>query len=125
MATKEKLEFPSPPTFFQMIEDLEMMSSDEKTFSLCQFEQLVEQTKQEETTNNTTIEQTYQLINEFLARLETLQRLDANLTTQNDTTNDQLEKRLKDIIEQLQLCLNKLQTNTFSNKKTVLSDNKN
>ena len=71
------------------------------------------------------IEQTYQLINEFLARLETLQRLDTSLTTQNDTTNDQLEKKLKDIIEQLQMCLNKLQTNSFSNTKTVLSDNKN
>ncbi|CAF3764458.1 unnamed protein product [Rotaria sordida] len=79
----------------------------------------------EKTTNQNTIEQTYQLINEFLARLETLQRLDTSLTTQNDTTNDQLEKKLKDIIEQLQMCLNKLQTNSFSNTKTVLSDNKN
>ncbi|CAF0787325.1 unnamed protein product [Rotaria sordida] len=115
---KEKLEIPSPPTFSQMMEDLEIMSSDEKIFKLLQFEQLAEQSKQDETTNQNTIEQTYQLINEFLARLETLQRLDTSLTTQNDTTNDQLEKKLKDIIEQLQMCLNKLQTNSFSNTKT-------
>ncbi|CAF2384441.1 unnamed protein product [Rotaria sp. Silwood2] len=125
MARKETLELPCSPTFSQMMEDLEIMSSDEKILKSFQFEQLAEQIKQDETTNDNTTEQTYQLINEFLARLETLQRLDTSLTTQNDTTNDELEKKLKDIIEQLQMCLNKLQTNSFSNTKTVLSDNKN
>jgi hypothetical protein len=77
-----------------------------------------------ETTNKTPVEQTYWLINKFLARLETLQRLDTSLTTQNDSTNDQIEKKLKDIIEQLQMCLTKLQTNSFSNTKNLVSDNK-
>ncbi|CAF4863602.1 unnamed protein product, partial [Rotaria socialis] len=77
------------------------------------------------TSNATTIEKTYGLINEFLARLETLKRLDSTLTAQNDTNNDQLENKLKDIIEQLQTCLTKLQTRSFSNTKTVLADNKN
>jgi hypothetical protein len=53
-----------------------------------------------------------------------LQRLDTSLTTQNDSTNDQLEKKLKDIIEQLQMCLTKLQTNSFSNTKKLVSNNK-
>ncbi|CAF5062170.1 unnamed protein product, partial [Rotaria magnacalcarata] len=77
------------------------------------------------TSNGTTIEKTYGLINEFLARLETLKRLDSTLAAQNDTNNDQLENKLKDIIEQLQMCLTKLQTRSFSNTKAVLSDNKN
>ncbi|CAF3313900.1 unnamed protein product [Rotaria socialis] len=122
MATKNKLELPSSPTFSQMMEDLEIMSTDEKIFQLCQ---LAEQTKHDETSNATTIEKTYGLINEFLARLETLKRLDSTLTAQNDTNNDQLENKLKDIIEQLQTCLTKLQTRSFSNTKTVLADNKN
>jgi stress response protein YsnF len=62
--------------------------------------------------------------NKFLARLETLQRLDTLLETQNDSTNDQVEKKLKDIIEQLQMCLSKLQTNSFSKTKNLASDNK-
>ncbi|CAF0733595.1 unnamed protein product [Adineta steineri] len=127
MATKNKLELPSPPTFSQMMEDIDIMSSDDKIFKLFQLEQLAEQAEQYGTksTNETTVEQTYWLINKFLARLETLQRLDTSLTTQNDSANDQLEKKLKDIIEQLQMCLTKLQTNPSSNTKNILSRNKN
>jgi len=115
MATKNKLELPSPPTFSQMMEDLEIMSADDKIFKL--FEQY-------DIDLETTNENPINLIDKFLAQLETLQRLDTSLTTQNDSTNDQLEKKLKDIIEQLQMCLNKLQTNSFSNTKKLLSDNK-
>lgn len=43
MATKDKLELPSPPTFSQMMEDLEIMSANEKIFKLFPFEQLEEQ----------------------------------------------------------------------------------
>ncbi len=82
-------------------------------------------TKSSKPTDENKVEQTYWLINKFLADLETLQRLDTSLTTQNDSTNDQLEKKLKDIIQQLQMCLTKLQTNSFSNTKNVESDNKN
>jgi hypothetical protein len=46
MATKEKYELPSPPTFSQMMEDLEIMSSDDKIFRLFQLEQLAEQAEQ-------------------------------------------------------------------------------
>jgi hypothetical protein len=46
MATKNKLELPSPPTFSQMMEDLDIMSSDDKVFKLFQLEQLVEQAEQ-------------------------------------------------------------------------------
>lgn len=77
-----------------------------------------------ETSNDNPVEKTYSLINEFLAKLETLQHLDKSLTTQNDFTSDQLEKKLKDIIEQLKMCLTKLQTNSFSNTKKLLTDNK-
>ncbi|CAF1321920.1 unnamed protein product [Adineta steineri] len=127
MATKNKLELPSPPTFSQMMEDIDIMSSDDKIFKLFQLEQLAKQAEQYGTKsmNETTVEQTYWLINKFLARLETLQRLDTSLTTQNDSANDQLEKKLKDIIEQLQMCLTKLQTNPSSNTKNILSRNKN
>jgi hypothetical protein len=82
-------------------------------------------TTSSKTTDENKVEQTYWLINKFLGDLETLQRLDTSLTTQNDSTNDQLEKKLKDIIQQLQMCLTKLQTNSFSNTKNVESDNKN
>jgi hypothetical protein len=78
-----------------------------------------------ESTNQNPVEETDSLIQKFLARLESLQRLDTSLATQNDSTNDQLEKKLKDIIEQLQTCLTKLQTNSFSNTKNSISDNKN
>lgn len=60
--------------------------------------------------------------NQFLARLETLQRLDTSLEKQNDSTNDQVEKKLKDIIEQLQMCLTKLQTNSAPNTKKLFTD---
>ncbi len=73
-----------------------------------------------EHTNDNPVEQT----NKFLARLETLQHLDTLLETQNDSTNDQVEKKLKDIIEQLQMCLSKLQTNSFPKTKNLVSDNK-
>jgi hypothetical protein len=43
MTTKNKLELPSPPTFSQLMEDLEIMASDDKIFKLFQLEQLVEQ----------------------------------------------------------------------------------
>jgi hypothetical protein len=46
MATKNKLELPSPPTFSQMMEDLDIMSSDDKVFKLFQLEQLMEQAEQ-------------------------------------------------------------------------------
>lgn len=36
MATKNKLEIPSPPTFSQMIQDLDIMSRDDKLFQLSQ-----------------------------------------------------------------------------------------
>ena len=75
------------------------------------------------TTDENTADDTCRLINEFLARLETLQRLDRTLTAQNDTKNDEIEKKLRNIIEQLQMCLTKLQTNSFSKPKTILSDN--
>jgi hypothetical protein len=39
MATKNQHELPSPPTFSQMMEDLEIMSSDDKIFKLFQREQ--------------------------------------------------------------------------------------
>jgi molecular chaperone GrpE (heat shock protein) len=78
-----------------------------------------------ESTNQNPVEETDSLIQKFLARLESLQRLDTSLATQNDSTNDQLEKKLKDIIEQLQTCLTKLQINSFSNTKNSISDNKN
>jgi hypothetical protein len=110
------------------MEDLELMSSDDKIFKLFQLEQLVEQYGIEEhveSTNENPVEETYKLINKFLNRLESLQQLDTSLTTQNDSTNDQLEKKLKDIIEQLQMCVTKLQTNSFSNTKNIVSDNKN
>jgi transcription initiation factor IIE alpha subunit len=74
--------------------------------------------------SKTTNENTHWLINKFLARLETLQHLDTTLTTQNDSANDKLEKKLKDIVEQLQMCLTKLRANSFSNPKNVISDNK-
>jgi hypothetical protein len=128
MATKNKLELPTPPTFSELMEDLELMSSDDKIFKLFQLEQLVEQYGIEEhveSTNENPVEETYKLINKFLNRLESLQQLDTSLTTQNDSTNDQLEKKLKDIIEQLQMCVTKLQTNSFSNTKNIVSDNKN
>lgn len=60
--------------------------------------------------------------NQFLSRLETLQRLDTSLDRQNDSTNDQVEKKLKEIIEQLQMCLTKLQTNSLPNTKKLFTD---
>lgn len=69
-----------------------------------------------------TPENPLQETSQFLARLETLQRLDTSLETQNDSTNDQVENKLKDIIEQLQMCLTKLQTSSSSNTKKPLSD---
>lgn len=39
MATKNQYELPSPPTFSQMMEDLEIMSADDKIFKLFQLEQ--------------------------------------------------------------------------------------
>ena len=126
MATKNQLELPSPPTFSQMMEDLEIMAGDDRLFKLFQLEQLPEDNDKETsstTTSNSesTVEQTHTLINQFLSGLERLQRLDASLTTQSDSTNDQLEQKLRNIIEQLQLCLNKLQSNSFSSTSTSLS----
>ena len=46
MATKDKLELPSPLTFSQLMEDLEIMSSDDKVFKLLQLELLAEQADQ-------------------------------------------------------------------------------
>jgi hypothetical protein len=46
MATKNKHELPSPPTFSQMMEDIEIMSADDKIFKLFQLEQLAEQAEQ-------------------------------------------------------------------------------
>ena len=71
-----------------------------------------------ESSNENLLEET----NQFLARLETLQRLDTSLDKQNDSTNDQVEKKLKEIIEQLQMCLTKLQMNSVANTKKLLTD---
>lgn len=148
METTSQRELPAPPTFSQMMEDLDIMTSDDKMFKLFQLEQLVEQAKEQGTPTNETlhcpssaygivsvvlesastgegsVEQTHRLINQFLARLQALQQMDKSLTAQNDLNNDQLEKKLRDIIEQLQLCLTKLQTNSSSVSKRVLADNK-
>lgn len=69
------------------------------------------------------IEQTQSLINEFLSRFEQLKRLENSLTMQNDSINDQFEGKLRNIMEQLQMCLNKLQSNSYSSSKCLLSDN--
>ena len=39
MTTEQKYSLPSPPTFSQMMEDVEIMSSHEKIFRLSQYEQ--------------------------------------------------------------------------------------
>lgn len=39
MTTEKKYSLPSPPTFAQMMEDLEIMTSHEKIFRSSQFEQ--------------------------------------------------------------------------------------
>ncbi|CAF1031643.1 unnamed protein product [Adineta ricciae] len=128
MDAKSKLELPTPPTFSQMMEDLDIMTSDDKIFKLFQLEQLIDECDQSSSSssssNRTPVEQTYWLINKFLSRLKTLQDLDTNITAQNDASSDEVEKKLRDIINQLQMCLTKLQTNSFSNVKNVLSDNK-
>lgn len=98
MTTKSQLELPSPPTFSQMIEDLESISSDEKLSSLIPRDQN---------------DQSNHLINDYLSGFEHLQRLDASLSAQNDSTHDEFERKLHNIIDQLNTCLNKLQTKSF------------
>ena len=45
METKNKLKLLSPPTFSQMMEDLEITSSENKTFKFSQLEELTKQTE--------------------------------------------------------------------------------
>jgi hypothetical protein len=124
MATKSQLELPSPPTFSEMMEDLEIMSGDDRLFKLFQLEQLPEDNdKATNSTQTSAIEQSHTLANQFLSGLENLKRLDASLTSQSDSGDDQLEKKLRNIIEQLQLCLNKLQSHSFSHPTNSLSSN--
>lgn len=118
--TKVSLELPSPPTFAQMIEDLELISSDEKFSSLIPREQ--GQTNSPKVLPSSLmfffyLEQSHHLIHDYLIGFEHLQRLDASLTIQNDSTHDELERKLHNIIEQLQTCLNKLQTKHFPSDK--------
>lgn len=127
MATKSQLELPSPPTFSEMMEDLEIMSGDDRLFKLFQLEQLAEDNDKETSPTTTTttnaLEQSHTLTSQFLSGLEHLKRLDASLTSQSDSSNDQLEQKLRNIIEQLQLCLNKLQSNSFSSSSKSLVSN--
>ena len=96
------MSLPSPPTFAQMMEDLRIMSSDDKFFDLDQLEAF-----------STDIEdvQSHRLINEFLSRLDVLQRLDASLSMEKNSGNEDMKRKLQDLIRQLQMCLKKLQTN--------------
>ena len=98
-----------------MMEDLEIMSGDDRLFKLFQLEQLAED-NDKETSSTTT-----NAVEQFLSGLENLKRLDASLTSQSDSSNDQLEQKLRNIIEQLQLCLNKLQSNSFSSPSRSLA----
>jgi hypothetical protein len=65
------------------------------------------------------VQQTHILINEFLAGLEQLQRLDASLSTQQDFNHDPLERKLRNIVEQLQMCRKKLQHASLPSVKNV------
>jgi len=47
---------PNPPSFSQMMEDLENMSSDESILKLFRFEHMVDQVEQNETNKEDTIE---------------------------------------------------------------------
>jgi hypothetical protein len=46
MAMNDIRELPSPPTFSQMLEDLDIISADDKIFKLFQLEQLADQAEQ-------------------------------------------------------------------------------
>ncbi|CAF0980873.1 unnamed protein product [Didymodactylos carnosus] len=119
----EQCLLPTPPTFSQMMEDLESMLPDDTILKVFSLEDSAEQAEnyiqRNENVHMKEIEQACWLIDKFLDRLNKIYRLESlSSSTLNDeqqsTSGENVEPKLKSIIEELERCIEKLQSNNFN-----------